>query len=163
MHEISHRMLLTAGGDIRLSKLSGLIDCSPEDSLPDQATLELLISCCNQASLLREEDRPVRFRLILRDPDSFYGMEGPPTGLYRLLFSERLHFDQHALQRLSPAADFYRSLIGVKLDVHEGLQIWGIVHSGSRWVQNIYGGRLIAPTLPLSLVVYVTDPGRITG
>jgi hypothetical protein len=148
--------------DTRLSKLNGLIDCSPEDSLPDQATLDHLISCCYQASLMREEDRPVRFRLILREPNCFDGKDGPPTGLHRLLFSEPQPFDQYELQRLSPAADFYRSLIGVSYGAHQGLQIWGIVHSGSRWVQNIYGGRLIAPALPLSLVVYVTDPGRIT-
>ena len=149
-------------GDTRLSELSSVIDCGPGDSLPDQNTLDHLISCCYQASLMREEDRPVRFRLILREPGCFDSKDGPPTGLHRLLFSEPQPFDEYKLQRLSPATDFYRSLIGVRHDAHEGLQIWGIVHSGSRWVQNVYGGRMIAPALPLSLVVYVTDPGRIT-
>ena len=148
--------------DTRLSELSSAIDCSPGDALPDQKTLDHLISCCYQASLMREEDRPVRFRLILRDPGCFDSNDGPPTGLHRLLFGEPQPFDEDKLQRLSPATDFYRSLIGVRHGAHEGLQIWGIVHSGSRWVQNVYGGRKIAPALPLSLVVYVTDPGRIT-
>ncbi len=149
-------------GDTRLSELSSVTDCSPRDSLPDQNTLDHLISCCYQASLMREEGRPVRFRLIFRDPLCFDSNEGPPTGLHRLLFSEPQPFDEYKLQRLSPATDFYRSLIGVRHGAHEGLQIWGVVHSGSRWVQNVYGGRMIAPALPLSLVVYVTDPGRIT-
>ena len=149
-------------GDARLSELSSVTDCSPQDSLPDQNTLDHLISCCYQASLMREEGRPVRFRLIFRDPLCFDSKEGPPTGLHRLLFSEPQPFDEYKLQRLSPATDFYRSLIGVGHGAHEGLQIWGVVHSGSRWVQNVYGGRMIAPALPLSLVVYVTDPGRIT-
>ncbi len=149
-------------GDTRLSKLSGEIDCDSGDCLPDQITFEHLISCCYQASLMKEEDRPVRFRLILRDPGCFDSKDGPPMGLYRLLFSELRPFDEYELQRLSPAADFYRSLIGVRHDTHEGLQIWGIVHSGPRWVQNVHGGRVIAPSLPLSPVVYVTDPGRIT-
>ena len=149
-------------GEPRLSEMSGLSNPGPGDSLPDRNTFEHLISCCYQASLMREEDRPVRFRLILREPSSFDGADGPPTGLHRLLFSEPQPFDEYELQRLSPAADFYRSLIGVRHNTHEDLQIWGIVHSGSRWVQNVYGGRVIAPTLPLSLVVYVTDPGRIT-
>ncbi|MGA2735241.1 MAG: putative sensor domain DACNV-containing protein [Syntrophobacteraceae bacterium] len=149
-------------GDTRLFESSSVIDCGPGDSLPDQNTLDHLISCCYQASLLREEGRPVRFRLILREPGCFDGKDGPPTGLHRLLFSEPQPFDENELQRLSPAADFYRSLIGVRHGAHEGLQIWGIVHSGSRWVQNVYGGRTIAPALPLSLVVYVTDPGRIS-
>ncbi len=149
-------------GDARLSELSSVIDCGPNDCLPDQNTLDHLISCCYQASLMREEDRPVRFRLILGDPGCFDSRDGPPEGLHRLLFSEPQPFDEYKLQRLSPAADFYRSLIGVRHCANEGLQIWGIVHSGSRWVQNVYGGRKIAPALPLSLVVYVTDPGRIT-
>ena len=110
---------------------------------------------------MREEGRPVRFRLILREPGCFDGKDGPPAGLHRLPFSEPQPFDEYALQRLSPATDFYRSLIGVRHDTQEGLQIWGIVHSGSRWVQDVYGGRKIPPALPLSLVVYVTDPGRI--
>lgn len=39
------------------------------DSIPEPSVLEHLISVCYQASLLREEDRPVRFRLIYRAPD----------------------------------------------------------------------------------------------
>ena len=149
-------------GDTRLSELSSVIDRGPGDALPDQNTLDHLISCCYQASLMREEDRPVRFRLILREPNCFDSKDGPPTGLHRLLFGEPQPFDEYKLQRLSPAADFYRTLIGVRHGAHEGLQIWGIVHPGSRWIQKVYGGRMIAPALPLSLVVYVTDPGRIT-
>ncbi len=149
-------------GDTRFSELDSVNDCGPGDSLPDQNTLDNLISCCYQASLMKEEDRPVRFRLILRDPGCFDGKDGPPTGLHRLLFGEPQPFDEYKLQRLSPATDFYRSLIGVRHGAHEGLHIWGMVHSGSRWIQKVYGGRMVAPALPPSLIVYVTDPGRIT-
>ncbi len=149
-------------GGARLSELGGAIDCGPGDSLPEQNTLEHLLSCCYQASLMREEDRPVRFRLILRAPGCFDDRDGPPAGLHRLPFSEPQPFDEYELQRLSPAVDFYRSLIGVGYGDQGNLEIWGIVHSGSRWVQNVYGGKVIAPALPLSLVVYVTDPGRMT-
>ena len=148
--------------DTQFPELNGVSDCHFADPLPEQATLAHLISACYQASLLKEEGRPVRFRLILREPDCFDSDEGPPTGLHRMMFSEPLPFDEYELQRLSPAADFYSSLVGVKCHRQKGLEIWGIVHSGSRWVQNIYGGRLIAPPLPHSLVVCVTDPGRIT-
>ena len=149
-------------GDTRISELSNAMDCGPGDSLPDRNTLEHLISCCYQASLMREENRPVRFRLILRDPRCFDNEDGPPKGLYRLMFSEPKPFDEFELQRLSPAADFYRSMIGIRYGPEQGLQIWGIVHSGARWVQNAYGGRVIAPALPLSPVIFVTDPGRLT-
>ena len=130
--------------------------------LPQQHILEKLISACYQAGLLTEEATPVRFRLILGEPECFSTEDRSPTALHRLVFSKPLAFNEYELQHLSPAADFYRSLIGVRLDPQTGLQIWGIVHSGTRWLQNIYGGRLEGTPLPPALVVCVTDPGRIT-
>ena len=144
------------------TRFDSTVNCGPMDSLPELDSLEHILSCCFQASLMREEDRPVRFRLILKEPGCFNGKDGPPKGLHRLLFSEPRPFDEYELKRLSPAVDFYRSMIGVGYDAQDGLYIWGIVHSGSRWVQNAYGGKVIAPASPASLVVYVTDPGRIT-
>jgi hypothetical protein len=154
--------LLERWGDTQFPELKDVFDCRLADPLPERSTLEYLISSCYQVSLLKEEQRPVRFRLILREPHCFSSEDGPPTGIHRVMFSEPLPFYENELLRLSPAVDFYRSLVGVKRDGEKGLQIWGMVHSGSRWVQNIYGGRLIAPPLPLSLVVCVTDPGRVT-
>jgi hypothetical protein len=49
-------------------------------TLPDQGTLETLISACYQAGLLREEERTVTFRVILCDPDLLPLREGPPAG-----------------------------------------------------------------------------------
>ena len=64
---------------------------------------------------------------------------------------------------MSPAANFYRSLIGVCLDEQKELpRIWGILHSGLRWLQNVHGGRGRPQTLPPALVVSVTGPGRVT-
>ncbi len=142
--------------------ISGGVNCGPRDSLPEFDSVEHILSCCYQASLMREEDRPVRFRLILADPGCFDGTDGPPKGLHRLLFSESRRFDEYELQRLSPAVDFYRSMIAVGYGAQKRCGIWGIVHSGSRWVQRVYGGKATGPALPPSLVVYVTDPGRIT-
>ena len=90
-------------------------DCGNE-GLPDGPVLEALLSTCYQASLLREEERPVVFRLIFADPTGFPESDGPPDGLHRLEFEEPRAFDEHELRRLSPAADFDRSLIGVSLD-----------------------------------------------
>jgi len=42
------------------------------------------------------------------------------------------------------------------------LSIWGIVHSGSRWTQSLHGGGKGFQPLPDSLVISVTNPGRIT-
>ena len=134
---------------------------SVSEPLPDALTLEALLSICYQASLLREEERPVRFRLILRAPDQFPTADGPPTGLHRLMFTTPRPCTEHELRRLSPAVEFYRSLIGVRLDPEKGLQIWGIVHSGPRWLQAVHGGRDAFQALPSALVVRVTAPGRL--
>lgn len=133
------------------------------DTLPDLRMLELLISTCYQASLMREEERVVDFRLIVREPSLFAAEEGTPEGLHRLIFTQPRPFNEYELQRLSPAVDFYRSLIGVRVDRVEGLQMWGIVHSGPRWMQSVFGGRKITVALPQSLVIHVTGPGRISA
>jgi len=135
-------------------------DCSFR--LPERVVLEQVLSTCYQASLLREEERPVMFRLIIRDSHLFPAEEGPPTGLHRLIFSKTRHFNEYELHRLAPAADFYRTLIGISIHPSEGAQIWGLLHSGTRWMHAVYGGRKTSPPLPVSLVVYVTGAGQIS-
>ena len=131
------------------------------EALPPPEILQTILSTCYQASLLREEERPVRFRLIVAPADSFPPPGGPPHGLHRLLFSEQRRFTQHELRRLAPGIDFYRGLIGAQIDPNEGPMIWGIVTSGPRWVQAIHGGRQSFQRLPANLVVRATSPGRI--
>ncbi len=138
------------------------IGIDPSAGLPDRSILENLISTCYQASLMREEERPVMFRLILRDHRLFLPDEGPPIGLHRLQFSGTRPFTEHELCRLAPAADFYRALIGVALDHKGEAQIWGMVHSGTRWMQPITGGTKTIPPLPWSPVIHVIGPGRIS-
>ncbi|WP_136526834.1 putative sensor domain DACNV-containing protein [Geomonas ferrireducens] len=131
-------------------------------TLPERGIFEQVISTCYQASLLREEERPVMFRLIIRDSYLFAAHEGPPTGMHRLIFSRTRPFNEYELHRLAPAADFYRTLIGICIDAVHGAQIWGLLHSGTRWMHAVYGGRKTSPPLPQSLVVYVTGPGQIS-
>lgn len=130
-------------------------------ALPEPAVLEEILSTCYQATLLREEERPVRFRLILATPDDFPAPGGPPYGLHRLLLDQPRPLTPHELRRLAPAVDFYRALIGAQVDPIAGPQIWGIVTSGPRWVQALHGGRQSFQRLPANLVVRGTAPGRI--
>lgn len=136
---------------------------TPLDPVPDRAELEHLISTCYQASLMREEERPVRFRLILRDPAEFPPEQGPPDGFHRIILTTPRPFNENELRRLSPVVDFYRSLIGVAPDDGGSLLIWGLVQSGPRWVQTVHGGGKSFNPLPSCLVLYVTGPGRITA
>jgi hypothetical protein len=136
--------------------------CEGSFRLPERGVLEQVLSTCYQASLMREEERPVMFRLIFRDAQLFPADEGPPTGLHRLIFSRRRAFNEYELHRLAPAADFYRTLIGISIDPAEGAQIWGLIHSGTRWMHAVYGGRKTSPPLPLALGVYVTGAGQLS-
>lgn len=129
---------------------------------PETPVLERLFSTCYQASLLREEERPVSFRAILAAPEDLPEGGGPPRGLHRLAFGEPRPFDERELRRLSPAADFERSLVGVRRGEGGGLEIWGIVHSGSRWLRVALGGRERSAPLPPVPVVRVEGPGRLT-
>ena len=132
------------------------------DQPPSRDALERLIMICYQASLLREESRPVTFRLILAEPDMFPRDQGPPDGLHCLRFMQTRPFNALEARRLSPAANFYRSLIGVCLDEKRELpRMWGILHSGMRWLQNAHGGRGRPQTLPPALVLSVTGPGQV--
>ncbi len=132
-----------------------------EAGLPGAAVLEALLSTCYQASLLREEERPVIFRMVFAGPQDFPEGEGPPDGLHRLEFEEPRLFDEHELRRLSPAADFDRTLVGVSEDDDGELKIWGVVHSGPRWLRGVQGGREPSAPLPPVPVVEVEGPGRL--
>lgn len=129
---------------------------------PDTAALEELLSACYQASLLREEERPVTFRAVLGGPDLFSPHGGPPEGLQRLEFSEPRASNPGELRRLSAAAAFHRSLIGVKQGAGgNSLQIWGLIHSGPRWLRDVQGGRGEGAPIPPVPVVKVEGPGRM--
>ena len=118
-------------------------------TLPEPAQLEEALSVCYQASLLREEGRPVTFRVALAGPEVYPPAEGPPAGLHRLVFSDSRPFDQHELRRLAPAAVFSRTLIGAIIDRDSGgPRIWGLIHSGAHWLQSVRGGRETQQAIP---------------
>jgi hypothetical protein len=131
------------------------------DPSPDAAALEGFFAACYQASMLREEERPVVFRAILAEPALFDPEGRPPEGLQRLEFPRSLPFDPRELRRLSVAADPQRTLIGVWRDGEGGLRIWGLINSGTRWLRDVQGGRRAGAPLPPAPVVHVNAPGSI--
>jgi hypothetical protein len=137
--------------------------CQPRHgALPETRALEHLLSVAFQASLLREEDRPVRFRLFVGDPARLPAELGPPAGLHRLRFDKARSYDEHEVRRLSQAAKYHRAMIGVRSIGADAFEIWGIVQSGPRWLQSARGGRdLPSPVPPDAVVVRVDGPGQI--
>jgi hypothetical protein len=113
------------------------------DPLLDSAVLEGFFASCYQASMLREEERPVVFRAILAEPEVFAPEGRPPEGLQRLAFPRSLPFDPRELRRLSAAADSQRTLIGVRQDGEGTLR------------------RRAGAPLPPVPVVHVDAPGSI--
>lgn len=146
-----------------LTSRLGEIAIEERDDLPEDHFLAALLSTCYQATLLREEKRELRFRIILRNPQEFDASLGPPRGLHRILFTNPRPFSEYEIRKLSPAADFESSLLGVCVNPEQGLVIWGLVHSGRRWMQTIHGGRDQFEFLPPSLVLCATGPGRLTA
>jgi len=134
---------------------------NPLDDLPPMEALISLLSEAFQASLLREEGRPIRCRLVLINPSELSEAEGPPTGMQVLQLQDERKMSAQEIRRLSPCATFYRSLIGVRWDPEEGFWIWGILNSGTRWVARIVGGRLQSPAAPNRLMINVSGPGNL--
>ena len=132
------------------------------DPLPLPKVLRHLLSTCYQASLMREEDRPVVFRMLLREWARLPQAGGLTDGLHRLIFAQPLPFTANELRRIAPAASFERALIGVQLDIQGQPEIWGLVHSGAGWVRAQEGSRSGLSPLPSSLVIAASGPGRLT-
>jgi len=124
----------------------------------DRRSLVELLSTCFQASLTREEGRQVRFRLVAASPEEVTRALEPEHFLpLELAAREPLTTEQ--LTRLSPAAPFHSSLIGVTLGAG-GWVLWGLVHTGADWLAPSWGGRDHHRTLGLP-EVHVLGPGRL--
>ncbi|MBV8175027.1 MAG: hypothetical protein JO207_00045 [Verrucomicrobia bacterium] len=130
--------------------------------LPQEHHLRQLFDIAYHASLLRDEDRQVTFRLIFGDPGLLPPEDGPPSGLMPLHLDRPRPFNEQEIRRLSMAALFFRSMIGVCPNLRQELQIWGMVVSGTRWLSSLAGGRYRGPTEPESLVIHSLGPGRLT-
>ncbi|MDP0501124.1 MAG: hypothetical protein Q7P63_13600 [Verrucomicrobiota bacterium JB022] len=138
-----------------LQSLEGLAQC------PDEEEVSELIELLFAASLLREEGRAVQARIVLAPPMVFDSDDGPPSGwqVHRFEIPRRLTADE--LRRLSPAAGFFHSLLGVWREKDQ-FQIWGVINSGTNWMNAVHGGRRLGQRKHRFPVLHLRDPGRIT-
>lgn len=130
--------------------------------LPDFDVLEDIVSTCYQVSQMQEEARRLRFRIMLCEPEDVdEDGSGEKLGLFTLSFTEPRPYNEYELLKLGPSLDYNNSLIGIRYTRTEGLQIWGFIHSGSRWTHMIHGGSKQATPLPKALGVNVVGSGRL--
>jgi hypothetical protein len=128
----------------------------------EEGHLERVLTIAYQASLLRDEDRPVRVRLVVAEPSHFDPLGGPPIDLQPLAFETPLALTPELLRRLAVGAKYHRALVGVRIAGDGRIVVWGILQSGPGWIQVAQGGRGPAPSPPPSaLVVRVLGAGRI--
>jgi len=132
------------------------------DLLPDLATLTVLLDVSYQASLLREEDDPVRCRIVFAKPVQLQEFTATQPRLNVLTFTEPATFTAHNLRKLSAAADFYRAVLAVDV-VAEQLVVWGIVVTGTEWVNRVEGTRFDGVPLPPNLVIQAVDTGHLVA
>lgn len=144
--------------------LDYLLQHWPErESLPPDEVLLELLSTCYQVSLLREEGRNIRLRLMLAEPEDFERDHDALTaGLFTLPFTEPRPFNEYEMLKLGPSVDYNNTMLGVHHRQDEGLRIWGLVHTGSGWAQVFQGGSKLALPLPPALGVNVIIPGGLS-
>lgn len=116
---------------------------------------------CFHASLLTEEGRPARFRLLLA-PEEDLPLDGEPNReAWRLAFESPMPLNAQELRRLSPAAPFERTLIAASPGA-ERMEIWGLAHSGADWLAPSWGGRRDSRQPWTSApIIHVNGPGRL--
>ncbi|NUO50970.1 MAG: hypothetical protein HOV80_19115 [Polyangiaceae bacterium] len=132
----------------------------PAGATTDDALLTEVVAVAYHASFLRDEDRPVLFRLIFTGPGKMPANDTSTEGLHVLKFASPRPFDEQEIRRLSQGAPYDRALIGV-CKHEDTLVIWGIVHTGTRWLQSASGARAPDHALPDCVVLRVARPGHV--
>lgn len=125
-------------------------------------TAEELGTVCDvlfASSLLKEEGKVVRARVVIAPPEGFPLTGGPPDGIHAVRFSAPHPFTPNEVKRLSPAAGFFHSALAIWPDRDRGLRIWGILNTGPRWLNLVGGGRKPTGDDLSHPVIHVRDPG----
>lgn len=127
--------------------------------VPEIADIQLVCDVLYASSLLKEEGRSVRARMIIAPPDAFPLTEGPPNGMHAIRFTAPHNLTANEIKRLSPAVGFYHSVIAVWPDRDKGFRIWGILNTGPRWMNLVAGGRRPTAEQISHPIIHVRDPG----
>jgi len=140
-----------------VTQLQGLLQAHP--GCPTEPQIRDACNVLYSASLLKEEGRAVRARVVIAPPDAFTATGGPPDGTHAMRFTMPHSFTAHEIKRLSPAASFFHSAVAIWPDRDRGFRIWGILNTGPRWMNLVAGGRKPAGNEIPHPIIHVRDPG----
>ncbi len=106
--------------------------------IPAKEGVAHLMDAMYQASLLREESELVFCRIIVGEPSDFENeLHNGASPLHVLRFEEPCELSPHQIRKLAAAAGYYRSLLAVRFDSQGNSIIWGIVTTGTDWVNRV--------------------------
>src|SRR6478736_7820903 len=92
--------------------------------LPSPKALHDILETAYHASLLREESRALRFRLLVAAPSELQAALPAVAQMQVLEFDPSRRLSDGELRRLAPAADFERTLIGIHAEGEGAPYIW---------------------------------------
>lgn len=124
--------------------------------------MTLLMDVMYQASLLREETEPVHCRMVVSEPSDFAReLQDGASPFHVLRFDEPCELSPHQIRKLAAAAGYYRSLLAVRFDSQGNAMIWGIVTTGTDWVNRVDASLERGRDLPPNLVLHCLGPGHL--
>lgn len=129
------------------------------DGAPTMQQLKEVCDMLYSSSLLKEEGRAVRARVIIAPPEDFAAASGPPDGIHAIRFTIPHALTANEIKRLSPAASFFHSVVAIWPDPKRGFRIWGILNTGPRWLNLVAGGRKPMGEEFWHPIIHVRDPG----
>ena len=114
------------------------------------------------ASFLRDENRPVRLRMLVAAPEHTPAEDDGPSGVLRWRLEKTRPLVADELRRIAPAAPFESALVCVDPGAGDRTgTLWGLSHSGAGWLAPTTGGRRVQGPTHDHLVVHVVAPGRL--
>ncbi len=132
------------------------------DTLLDSSErLNAFLSIAYQASLLREEGRPVECRIALLGSEQLEISPLDGTGFHPVRFTKPRLYAEQEIRRLGPATGFYRSMIAVEWSAQCGFQISGMIHTGAFSRDLTVAIDSLNHPIPDWLIIHVRGPGNL--
>lgn len=136
--------------------------------LPTDKELNILLDTAFHASFLTEEGRRMGFRIIYVSSEAIIkDLKSYSDNRWRIInFDSPRQYNVSELNRLAPAADLTRLMIGVSnsspKDLYPSLIIWGLLDVGENWWKYIHNETASGMALPNYFAITSMNPGELS-